>query len=177
MRNRLLGFGLSILFVLPSVDSLKAQGLERGGEVSSNASQIYFELGGPGIIYSFNYDGRFGNFENGIGFRVGIGGASVNGSGYVAVPVQLNYLAGTKGKYLELGAGATYAPNLDLFNTTKSDGTTTNPQTYGTFTIGFRKQPLGRKGFTFRAAFSPIFSFAGGGSFLPFAGVSWGYRF
>ncbi len=177
MRKRLLPCTLVLLFTLLSVGLLRAQGLERGEGISANASQIYFELGGPGIIYSFNYDGRFGKFENGIGFRIGIGGASINGNGYVAVPVQLNYLAGTKGKYLELGAGATYAPNLDLFNTTNSDGTTAVPQTYGTFTIGFRKQPLGRKGFTFRAAFTPIFSFAGRGSFLPFAGISWGYRF
>jgi hypothetical protein len=177
MRKRPLPFLVGMLLVLPSFGLLQAQGLERDEEVSSNASQIYFELGGPGIIYSFNYDGRLGRFENGIGFRIGIGGAAVNGSGYMAIPFQLNYLAGRNGKYLELGAGATYAPKLDLFGTTTSDGTPINPQTYGTLTIGFRKQPLGKKGFTFRAAFSPIFSFAGGGSFLPFGGVSWGYRF
>ena len=147
--------------------------------MSANASQFYFELGGPGVIYSFNYDGRFGGYENGIGFRVGIGGAYWNGSGYVAVPIQLNYLLGTNGKYLELGGGATYAPGLNLFGNDENQNLPgyqyTN--TYGTFTIGFRKQPLGRKGFTFRAAFSPIISFTNGGSFLPFAGVSWGYRF
>jgi len=153
--------------------SLRAQGREHGTEVTANASQIYFELGGPGIIYSFNYDGRFGPYENGIGFRVGAGGAYVDGSGYVAFPVQLNYLLGTRGKYIEIGAGATYAPHLDLFGV----GDNNENYTYGTFTIGFRKQPLGKKGFTFRAAFTPIIGFAGGGSFLPFVGVSWGYRF
>jgi len=50
------------------LQSSSAQGRERGTEVSANASQFYFELGGPGVIYSFNYDGRFGGYENGIVF-------------------------------------------------------------------------------------------------------------
>ena len=148
----------------------RTQGRERGLETTANASQFYFELGGPGVIYSFNYDGRFGPYENGIGFRLGIGGAYWNGDGYVAVPMQLNYLLGSRGKYLELAAGATYAPGLDLFG----NGTDI---WYGTMGISFRKQPLGKKGFTFRAGFTPLVSFTSGGSFLPFGGVSWGYRF
>ncbi|HMH34869.1 MAG TPA: hypothetical protein VK543_17660 [Puia sp.] len=168
---------LFLLFSLLAFGAVRAQGLERGTEVTANASQVYFELGGPGIIYSFNYDGRFGQYENGIGFRIGVGGASVNGSGYVAVPVQINYLAGVRGKYLEIGAGATYDSGLDLFGERDSQPGSPNHYTYGTFTIGFRRQPLGRKGFTFRAAFSPIISFHNGGSFLPFAGVSWGIKF
>lgn len=145
--------------------------VEKPMEPARNASQVYFELGGPGIIYSFNYDGRLSHYENGIGFRVGMGGAVVNGDGYVAVPMQLNYLLGRKGKYFEMGGGATYAPNLNLFDADNP------PSWYGTVTFGFRKQPVGKKGFTFRAAFTPIISFAGNGSFLPFAGVSWGYKF
>ena len=168
-----------IIIGMASGQCIFGQGRERGTEVTANASQFYFELGGPGVIYSFNYDGRFGSYENGIGFRIGIGGASWNGSGYFAIPVQINYLLGTNGKYLELGGGATYAPGLNLFGNDENQNIPgyqyTN--TYGTFTIGFRKQPLGRKGFTFRAAFSPIVSFTNGGSFLPFAGVSWGFRF
>jgi hypothetical protein len=169
-------FVLSTLF---AAQSLQAQGRERGTEVSANASQFYFELGGPGVIYSFNYDGRFGPYENGMGFRIGIGGASWNGSGYFAIPVQLNYLLGTNGKYFELGGGATYAPGLNLFGNDENQNVPGYQYTnvYGTFSLGFRKQPLGKKGFTFRAAFSPIISFANGGSFLPFAGVSWGFRF
>jgi hypothetical protein len=148
-----------------------AQGAERMMKTTSNASQVYFELGGAGVIYSFNYDGRFGKYENGLGFRVGIGGASVEGDGYIAVPVQINYLAGTKGKYIEIGGGATYAPGLNLFDDLN------DRNIYGTMSIGFRKQPVGKKGFTFRAAFMPLIGFDAGGSFLPFAGVSWGYRF
>jgi hypothetical protein len=180
MKNFLKKISLLFCCVL-AVVAIQAQGKEMGVEPTANASQFYFELGGPGIIYSFNYDGRFTGYENGIGFRVGIGGASWNGSGYVAVPVQINYLIGTKGKYLELGGGATFDSGLDLFGENDEVNANGDPvhnsYTYGTFTIGFRKQPLGKKGFTFRAAFSPIFSFSHGGSFLPFAGVSWGFRF
>ncbi|MES1214661.1 MAG: hypothetical protein ABUT20_04010, partial [Bacteroidota bacterium] len=107
--------------------------------------------------------------ENGLGIRIGIGGAAVNGEGFFAVPVQLNYLLGTRGKYFEIGGGVTHAPGIDIFD----NGTST----YGTLTLGFRKQPLGRKGFCFRVAFTPLIGFAEGGTFLPFAGVSWGYRF
>lgn len=159
---------LPFLFIAFSY-CLAAQGVERPMRTTQNASQIYFELGGAGIIYSFNYDGRFGKKENGLGIRAGIGGAVVSGDGYFAVPLQLNYLLGTRGKYFEIGGGVTFAPGIDLFD----NGTTT----YGTLSFGFRKQPLGKKGFSFRAAFTPLVGFAEGGTFLPFAGVSWGYRF
>jgi hypothetical protein len=160
-------FFFSIVFI--SSCSLKAQGMERGIGTTPNASQVYFELGGAGIIYSFNFDGRFDKYENGLGFRVGIGGAYVNGAGYFALPLQLNYLAGSNGRYVEFGGGVTYAPNLDIFQN--------GSNTFGTLTIGFRRQPLGRKGFTFRAAFTPIIGFQSGGGFIPSAGISWGYRF
>ena len=159
---------LPVLFTVFSC-SLNAQGRERPMKTTENASQIYFELGGAGIIYSFNYDGRFGKTENGLGMRIGIGGAVVSGEGYFAVPVQINYLLGTHGKYFEIGSGITFAPGIDIFG----NGTST----YGTLSFGFRKQPLGKKGFSFRAAFTPLIRFAEGGTFFPFAGVSWGYRF
>ena len=108
-------------------------------QTTANASQVYFELGGAGVIYSFNYEGRFGKYENGLGFRIGIGGASVSGDGYLAVPVQINYLAGRSGKYFEIGGGATYAPGLNVFDDR-------NPDILGTLSIGFRKQPLIKKG-------------------------------
>lgn len=159
------------VFTLFTISSLVySQGNERPMKTTENASQIYFELGGPGIIYSFNYDGRFGKHENGVGMRVGIGGAAISGDGYFALPVQINYLIGTKGKYFEIGGGVTYAPGLELFESENS--------TYGTLAFGFRKQPLGKKGFAFRVAFTPIIGFDDEGpSFLPFAGVSWGFRF
>ncbi|MEP6750423.1 MAG: hypothetical protein ABJB86_21975 [Bacteroidota bacterium] len=162
-------FLIVLIILILAQQRIYAQGSERPMQTTSNGSQIYFEMGGAGIIYSFNYDGRFSKYENGLGFRIGIGGASVEGSGYYAVPVQINYLAGARGKYFEVGGGLTYAPGLDLFD----DPT----NVYGTLTFGFRKQPVGKKGFTFRAAFTPIIGFSYGGSFVPSAGISFGYKF
>jgi hypothetical protein len=147
-----------------------AQGQEREGKTSANASQVYLEVGGAGVIYSLNYDGRFGKIENGFGFRIGIGGASYEGDGYIAIPAQVNYLLGNKGQYLELGAGITYASITDLFDTDSGNSS----EVLGSFTIGFRKQPFGKKGLTWRIAFTP---FIGDGYIQPWGGASVGFRF
>lgn len=148
-----------------------AQGVEREGKTTANASQVYLEVGGAGIIYSVNYDGRFSKYENGLGMRVGIGGASVDGDGYFAVPVQVNYLAGAKGQYLEVGAGFTYvsASFTDFFDNTTSSGSTVA----GNLALGFRKTPFGKKGITWRVAFTPFIK----NGFIPSGGASIGYRF
>lgn len=149
--------------------NVNAQGAEREGKTSANASQVYLEAGGSGIIYSLNYDGRFGKLENGFGFRIGIGGASYSGDGYVAIPAQVNYLLGNKGQYLELGGGITFVSVSDIFFSGDNASTVA-----GSFVIGFRKQPFGKKGLTWRIAFTPFIGFGG---FQPWAGASVGFRF
>jgi hypothetical protein len=147
-----------------------AQGIEKKMGTSASASQLYFEVGGSAVIYSLNFDSRFGRKENGLGFRIGAGGAGSDGSGYFAIPAQLNYLLGENGKYLELGAGGTYV------NVSGDDFLFDNESTVvGNLVVGFRSQPFGRKGLTWRIAFTP---FIGGGvGFQPYAGASIGYRF
>jgi hypothetical protein len=149
--------------------AVSAQGQEREGKTSANASQVYLEVGGAGVVYSLNYDGRFGKIENGFGFRLGIGGASYGGDGYIAIPAQVNYLLGSKGQYLELGAGISYVSITDIF-----DSGDKASQVLGAFTIGFRKQPFGKKGLTWRIAFTP---FIGDGFIQPWGGASVGFRF
>src|SRR4051812_24673565 len=61
------------------------------------AKTIYFELGGPGIA-SFNYDMRLMKKQDGLGFRIGIGGFKIDDIGAVFVPAGLNYLLGKDGK-------------------------------------------------------------------------------
>ncbi len=162
---------MMILFTMLMVSATLAQGVEREGRTSANASQVYLEVGGAGIIYSVNYDGRFGKYENGFGFRAGIGGASVSGDGYFAIPVQVNYLAGAKGQYLEVGGGFTFvsASVSDFFNDTQSSESVVA----GTLCLGFRKQPFGKKGLTWRVAFTPFIK----NGFIPSGGASIGYRF
>ncbi len=136
---------------------------------SSNASQIYFELGGPGILYSVNYDGRFSKKETGFGGRIGIGIVSVDQQTFSAIPIGVNYLFGSEGKFFEVGSGISFLSvkdksEFDLFN---GSGVS------GYLQLGYRSQPL-KSGFTWRANFSPFF---GGGYFVPSGGVSIGYRF
>lgn len=165
-RSSFLGL---LAFLLPFLS--KAQGVEREGKTTANASQVFLEVGGAGIIYSVNYDGRFSKYENGLGMRVGIGGASVDGDGYFAVPVQVNYLAGAKGQYLEVGAGFTYVSSSfsDFFD----DSRNTESTVAGTLALGFRKTPFGKKGITWRVAFTPFIK----NGFIPSGGASIGYRF
>lgn len=169
---KLLPFLLFFVIVTTNNQQAKAQGVEREGKTTANASQIYLEAGGAGIIYSLNYDGRFGKLENGLGFRIGIGGASWGGDGYVAIPAQINYLLGSKGQYLELGAGVSYVSLTDIFDL--NDSNSSNSTVLGSFTVGFRKQPFGKKGLTWRLAFTP---FVGNGGIQPYAGGSIGFRF
>jgi hypothetical protein len=156
---------LAILLVAAFFSS-HAQGTEKQMQTSASASQVYLEAGGSGIIYTINFDKRFKKEENGWGFRIGLGGAAIDDDGYIAIPAQINYLYGNNGQYLELGAGASFFSTGDV-------GFSENT-VLANAVIGFRKVPFGKKGFTWRVAFTP---FIGAEGFYPWAGVSLGYRF
>lgn len=152
---------IALLFI--STACLKAQ---------TAAKSIYAELGGPGIV-SFNFDTRFSKTEGGLGGRIGFGGLSVDGSGFVTVPVGLNYLLSKDNRnYFEIGAGATYIGVSNVF--TDNDENSHNSSVFGHLSFGYRLQPA-KGGFLFRAAIVPIF---GKGFFIPYyAGISFGYKF
>lgn len=153
----------AIALIFISATCIKAQ---------TAAKSIYAELGGPGIV-SFNFDTRFSKTEGGLGGRIGIGGLSVGGSGFVTVPVGLNYLLSKDNKnYFEIGAGATYIGVSNFFTDNADNSHTSN--VFGHMSFGYRLQPA-NGGFTFRAAIVPIF---GKGFFVPYyAGISFGYKF
>lgn len=144
------------------------------------AKSIYFELGTPGIA-SINYDMRVNKTDNGLGFRVGVGGVSIDGVGAVFVPLGVNYLVGKDTKnYFELGAGATILVTFDEEYTSNFP----NPPTYrkvtdtkssfGHLYFGYRYQPK-TSGFVFRAGLAPIFR---KGLFVPYIpSISFGYKF
>jgi len=151
------------------------------------AKSVYAELGGAGLA-SANYDMRIMKKEDGLGFRVGIGGFSVssnysNGSntstdklGILTVPLELNYLLGKNEKnYFELGAGATIVSIRNKSN--NNIGNTQDDKfnsTFGHLYLGYRLQPKDG-GFLFRAGITPVF---GSGYFIPYwAGISFGYKF
>ncbi|MFZ1529901.1 MAG: hypothetical protein WAT19_14185 [Ferruginibacter sp.] len=148
------------------------------------AKSVFAELAGPGLA-SINFDMRFQQKEDGLGFRAGIGGFSVRSTYYdgtnnytertsiVTIPLGLNYLLGKDNKhYFELGAGATIvtAKNRDgyTFDNERFTGS------FGHLNFGYRLQPK-EGGFLFRAAINPIF---GNGYFIPYyAGIAFGYKF
>ena len=167
MSNTMLRSISFLAIILISFKGLSAQ--------TENANQVYFELLGAGGGFSLNFDSRFGDKENGLGYRLGIGGESSYSSSFgsskaLAIPVGLNYLFGARKHHLELGAGAT-----PFFG-----DKTYYPRTYwGTnFNAGYRLTPFNRKGFSFRAGYMQwIMFYSNETEFSPFFYVSFGYRF
>jgi hypothetical protein len=139
-------------------------------QAQTAAKSIYAEIGGPGIA-SINYDMRFKPTEDGLGFRVGVGGFNIDGTSLLTVPVGLNYLLGKDQKnYFELGAGFTYINFKDGFSSEDDPFSSS----FGHLSLGYRLQPKDG-GFLFRANIVPIF---GSGFFVPYyAGIAFGYKF
>lgn len=134
------------------------------------AKSVYFELGGAGLA-SVNYDMRFQKKEDGLGFKVGVGGFDIDGTQAVFIPVGVNYLLGKDQRnYFEIGLGVTFVSiNEDYYYDGDRFSTT-----FGHAFFGYRLQPK-NGGFLFRAGITPIFNKDG---FVPYwAGVSFGYKF
>lgn len=153
-------FGLFLLiFVL-------AKGFSQS-HVSSRATQLQLEFGGPGIFSSLNVDSRILKKENGIGLRLGIGITPLvflkehcNVGSLNSFPFEINYLFGKNKDLIELGAGGVglfmsgtkvYCLNMEKHFFSEE---TTN---YWFASLGYRYQPLHRKGLTYRAFVSPLF--------------------
>ncbi len=136
------------------------------------AQNVFVELGGQGVLFSANYDTRFGARRNGLGGRVGIGYLAVDGVNITNIPVSLNYLLGKEKNFFEIGLGATVlaagSTNEDILFEGNSSGV------LGTMSFMYRLQPV-ESGFSLRVGLTPIFNSS---VFLPyFAGVSLGYTF
>lgn len=165
LRSALLFFGL---FVSALVQAQVEEEEPPAKPATVNAKQLYVELFGPGILYSINYDTRFGKKEKGLGMRAGFGATFAGGEGALVVPVGLNYLVGRQGNYFEMGGGASVVTGEDVLE---------GAGVYGFLSLGYRRQAYKKKGVTWRAAFTPLFFFEGGFSLIPWAGISVGYRF
>ena len=144
-------------------------------EAIGRSQAVYFEILGPGVTFSANYDTRFQNTNNGLGGRIGVSYFALDGTSIFTLPVQLNYLLGKNNHYFEVGAGATFASISDSTNEEDQDILfVTDSGVMGTMTFGYRRQPI-NGGFSFRGGFTPIF---GQGNFMPFwPYVSFGYTF
>ena len=136
------------------------------------AQNLYFEIGGPGLALTVNYDTRFGEKRNGLGYRVGAGYFADGGNNVFTVPLQVNYLFGETTSLLEIGGGTTF---LNSYGDNKGKHFIFDRVTgfVGTATLGYRYQPE-EKGFNFRIAFVPIFYDEG---IIAAGGISFGYTF
>jgi hypothetical protein len=133
------------------------------------AKVVYAEIGGPGHL-SINYDMRLSNKKDGIGFRAGFGGWSVENSRLIWIPLGLNYITSHNNRdYFEAGAGGTIVSN-------SKENPSRNPfqRPFGWISLGYRKQPA-EGGYFFKASLVPVF---GSGFFVPYyAGVGVGFAF
>ncbi len=180
----------SILFVAFSLFAVQAFAQETSSDNKVINQSFFGELGGPGVLFSVNYDRRFTKSKFGIGGRAGLGFISgytdnyVNGpnGGYytngtyrsvVTVPVQINYLFGKENSVnaLEIGAGATYLGRRTDFLDFTDNGK--SPRVLGTASFMYRRMPTDG-GFSWRVGFTPLIA---NGYIQPFAAASVGYNF
>jgi len=116
---------------------------------------LFLELGGPGLAISINYDQRLSDKKDGWGYRVGTGYFGDGGNTVFTVPLQINYLLGSDGKYFEFGGGTTFI-NTTGDNKGKTFIFDRITGFIGTATIGVRYEP--QKSVNFRLGFVPVFS-------------------
>ncbi|SDL52927.1 hypothetical protein SAMN04487898_12031 [Pedobacter sp. ok626] len=144
-------------------------------ESTSRAQNVFVEIGGQGILFSANYDTRFGNRRDGLGGRVGIGYVAIDGTSVTTIPVSLNYLLGKGKNFFEIGLGTTYgSAKLGDDFLSDDDNNESGSAFIGTMSFMYRLQPVD-SGFALRAGFTPVFT---SNYFIPYyVGVSLGYTF
>jgi hypothetical protein len=140
-------------------------------QTAQNAA--YFELGGSAIVPSINYERRLNERWYGRAGLSFITGESSNGDTdkTFVVPLTVSSVSHPLGNHhLELGGGVTFAggDRQDLFGDSDEENFST---ALLTGIVGYRYQKPGG-GFQFRSVVTPVL---GGGDFLPWVGVSFGY--
>jgi hypothetical protein len=152
----------------------------------------YFEVGGAGLIYTFNYDFRFDkNQMDSWGMKVGAGGYWIDDSGFFSLPLEINKLFGHGPHYFEIGAGVTFMAFKSNYTewTCNENGCFStyypqrteivlpihgSPNAMGTLNIGYRRIPVDG-GISWKVNLTPIYNSNG---FWPlFAGAGIGYAF
>jgi hypothetical protein len=140
---------------------ISTQGLSAQVEFKKNST--YFEVGGNGIVLSFNYERQLTK-DPGFGFRLGAGIVPLVG---LSIPSGINYLikANKENSFMEVGFGITYLitdekplDNVEKINFVPS--------------IGYRRHSS-RKRF-FRINFTPIIN---NSVVIPLVGISFGRVF
>ncbi|WP_207493501.1 hypothetical protein [Aridibaculum aurantiacum] len=159
--------------------------------LETSNKQFYTEVGGPGVLFSANLDGRFAAGERtGWGYRAGLGFTLVDDetittspSGFqnynyrtrsvATLPLGINYLFGKPGSpnMFEVGAGITV---LSRRSSILNYNDYNEGFLLGHFSFMYRKQPVDG-GFSWRVGMTPIIN--PDGDIFPFAAVGLGFTF
>jgi len=174
---------ITLLLGMMFLGSLFAQELKRPTQA------VFVEVGGAGLVYSFNYDTRFDKERiDSWGLRAGFGAYALSDESFLSIPVQLTKIFGKQKHFFEIGAGATLVNYKDTYFDYYSGGSSEEsdkyyqfildmgetPSVMGTLNFGYRRIPE-EEGFTWRVNLTPLFN---GDGFWPlFAGVGFGYAF
>lgn len=160
--------------------------------VAKAGESFYAEAGGPGILFSANYDRRFNKSALGLGARAGLGFVTgyesdiyTDPQGYtyyrdrrrsiLSVPVQVNYIFGKPNATgaFEVGLGATFTSRKINPFENYYDYSRDRSSVYGTASFMYRRMPKDG-GFSWRLGFTPLFT---NGYVQASAGASVGYNF
>jgi hypothetical protein len=168
----------TLIYVITTGVCLLA-GRSASGQTNSDSlkrNAVYFELLGPGILYSLNYDYRI---TERLAIRAGFTHWTISFFGESTVtgfPIMMNYLSGKNNRHFEAGIG--FVPTLDSeeknswFSVEDHQKKETDITVIGTINLGYRYQPR-NGGLVFRINFSPLF----GPIIIPWVGMSFGYGF
>jgi len=185
MKKNIFSFVALAVILLMFVQPAKSQEPVSG-------KMLFTELGGPGVLFSINFDGRFKGGERlGWGYRLGVGTsvgefdvetrADEFGYGYpegktrsyYTVPIGVNYLFGKKNSahMFEVGAGASFLTRKVSLFYYEVD---TPGHVIGHFSFMYRISPV-NGGVSFRIGFTPVIGTSG--DLFPMAGIGIGYAF
>jgi hypothetical protein len=138
-----------------------ADPMNHGRDDRDANNSFFLEGGGPGLLYSVNYERIV---ENDWGLRVGLSYTSISASAggssasaqFTAIPVIASYLGLREGNHiLELGAGATGIYASGAASGTGIAASGSGMTALGTVMVGYRRQPV-NGGFQFRVGMEAL---------------------
>ncbi|HQF42505.1 MAG TPA: hypothetical protein PK073_06290 [Ignavibacteriaceae bacterium] len=140
-------------------------------EQANKKNQLYFELGGNGIIYSLNYERLLTEsltLRAGIGITPGM--IFVEGT-FIHIPLTVSYLIGGARSKFETGLGAVYLSGSDIKVFGLQAGELSAVALTGI--IGYRYTSRG--GFVLRVLFTPFYNSSAESKFFLSGGISFGF--
>jgi hypothetical protein len=145
-------------------------------------NSLYLEVGGNGLLGSFNYERLFPLAGDPIA-ALRLGGLVIpdeKRNFILAVPAEISFINGKRNLKFEFGFGITYIKYVDLELESNWTETEVIQPFLPVFRLGGRYQKPGSPYFL-RFAFTPYFLSDGeaetGLPFMPWGGVSFGYSF